>query len=282
MHLLRFAKPGEELESFVRVYAQREVEPGGLTIRESVPARLEQTLEFQLRERFDVYHGDGRHEIAPPITIVGAYTEGGCTIELKGNVTSFGIFFQPTGLSRLFGVPVNELSARSFEAPDVIGKVICELHARLAELNRFEDRARAAEHFLLPYANRSRAYDPMTIAADHIFRARGVVRIENLTRGYGLGRRQFERRFSASIGLTPKLFARVARFQTALDTKVAFPNRRWLDIAHGLGYHDQMHLIHDFHDLAGAPPEATMASLGDARPPAFANQSQKDRKSHFY
>ena len=171
---------------------------------------------------------------------------------------------------------------RSFEAPDVIGKVICELHARLAELNRFEDRARAAEHFLLPYANRSRAYDPMTIAADHIFRARGVVRIENLTRGYGLGRRQFERRFSASIGLTPKLFARVARFQTALDTKVAFPNRRWLDIAHGLGYHDQMHLIHDFHDLAGAPPEATMASLGDARPPAFVNQSQKDRKSHFY
>lgn len=68
----------------------------------------------------------------------------------------------------------------------------------------------------------------------------------------------------------PEHFARVTRFQTALDSKLTAPQRTWLSIAHDLGYHDQMHMIRDFHALGGASPTGIPGELGDMRPPALA------------
>jgi AraC-like DNA-binding protein len=85
----------------------------------------------------------------------------------------------------------------------------------------------------------------------------------------GLGMRQFERRFLQGFGISPKRFARVARFQTALDNKIAYPECPWIKIAHRLNYHDQMHMVRDFHELAGDSPSQIFTDIGDARPVAF-------------
>jgi hypothetical protein len=55
-----------------------------------------------------------------------------------------------------------------------------------------------------------------------------------------VGDRQFERRFRYEIGIPPKLYARIVRFEAALRRKAAAPATQWTDIAHILGYHDQM------------------------------------------
>ena len=75
------------------------------------------------------------------------------------------------------------------------------------------------------------------------------------------------------MGITPKRFARVARFQNALDARVRMPGRSWLDIAVNAGYHDQMHLIHDFEALSGFTPTLMLTKLGDSRPSALAASS---------
>ena len=85
--------------------------------------------------------------------------------------------------------------------------------------------------------------------------------------------RQFERDFKREMGLSPKAFSRIARFQAALDAKVAQPARTWLDIAHTFGYHDQMHMIHDFETLGRDNPTSLLQALGDARPPAYQPQA---------
>jgi transcriptional regulator GlxA family with amidase domain len=94
------------------------------------------------------------------------------------------------------------------------------------------------------------------------------MRVSELARQTGLGTRQFERKFLQSIGVTPKRFARVARFQSALDAKLMSPGRSWLDIAHALRYHDQMHMVHDFQSLGGNTPVQLFSEIGDARPTA--------------
>jgi transcriptional regulator GlxA family with amidase domain len=81
--------------------------------------------------------------------------------------------------------------------------------------------------------------------------------------------RQLERRFAREIGVPPKSYARIARFQTALDAKLANPRRTWLDIAHQLQYHDQMHMVHDFSALANGSPNRVLATVGDMRPDAL-------------
>src|SRR5450755_2457560 len=89
----------------------------------------------------------------------------------------------------------------------------------------------------------------------------GCVRVSDLAHNAGFGIRQFERRFRYEIGIPPKLYARIVRFEAALRRKAAAPETRWTDIAHALGYHDQMHMVHDFNRLSGDSPTAIGSQL---------------------
>ena len=73
--------------------------------------------------------------------------------------------------------------------------------------------------------------------------------------------RQFERRFIQQVGMRPKLFARIARFEAALEGKARFVTRSWTDVAHDFGYYDQMHMIHDFAEFTGGTPTETLTQL---------------------
>lgn len=72
------------------------------------------------------------------------------------------------------------------------------------------------------------------------------------------------RRFSAGVGLAPKRFARVRRFQRLLSAAATRPGGEWARLAADCGYHDQAHMIHDFRALAGqSPTEYTPRSAGE-------------------
>jgi AraC-like DNA-binding protein len=66
--------------------------------------------------------------------------------------------------------------------------------------------------------------------------------------------RRLGRAFAARIGLPPKRFARVRRFQRLLAAVAAAPDLDWARLAAECGYHDQPHLIHEFRALAGITP----------------------------
>jgi AraC-like DNA-binding protein len=270
MHSLQLQRPCSALRALVRVYAQRELGPRDSDIVELIPARLEQTLEFQFGHFFEVRHGDGQSLTAPEIVVIGAHPRSGTTIALKRGVVSFAVFFQPVGFSRLFKIPMTHLSVSSHDARGVLGKWISALHGRLAEISTFAGRVRLIEDVLLKQAEKGLFDTPMTRVATDMFASKGALRIADVAFRHGIGRRHFEREFLRQVGFTPKLYARVARFQTALDQKIMHPHRRWVDIANDLGYHDQMHMIHDFHDLAGDTPGMLLSMLGDARPTALA------------
>jgi hypothetical protein len=63
--------------------------------------------------------------------------------------------------------------------------------------------------------------------------------------GVDLSPRQFERRFLAQVGIPPKLYARIIRFNAALDNKLRLPSTPWSRVANEHDYYDQMHLVHD-------------------------------------
>ncbi len=61
--------------------------------------------------------------------------------------------------------------------------------------------------------------------------------------------------------MRPKLFARIARFEAALETKARFATRSWTDVAYDFGYFDQMHMVHDFQEFTDVTPTQTLAHL---------------------
>ena len=96
-----------------------------------------------------------------------------------------------------------------------------------------------------------------------IDRASGDCRVDALAGITQTGRRHLERLFREQVGLTPKAYARVRRFQAVAARGTADPSARLADLSHGAGYFDQSHMIRDFLAFAGQTPEAFRIHLGD-------------------
>ena len=270
MHLLQSSVPSGELREFVRAYAQRTTGAFDPEVVQSVPASLEQILEFEFGTPPTVEYWDGTSEPAYRLSLVGAHSYPRASLRLSGGVESFAIFLQPVALCQLFGLPEQHLADRAYHAGDVLGQRAEILWSALAEAPTFMERVRLAELFLL---RMPRIAEPTTIAqvAMETFRGRGRIHVAEMAGRVSLSVRQFERQFEREMGLPPKRFARIARFQGALDAKIVAPSRTWLDVAHSLGYYDQMHLVRDFRNLSGFSPSRLMTQLGDTRPPSLAD-----------
>jgi transcriptional regulator GlxA family with amidase domain len=102
----------------------------------------------------------------------------------------------------------------------------------------------------------------VSVAVEEMLRAGGLVEIGDVAAGVGLSPRQFERRFRAEVGLPPKLFCRIQRFQRIFQALESGP-AKWADVAVDCGYYDQAHLIRDFRAFAGETPVELMAEDTD-------------------
>jgi AraC-like DNA-binding protein len=129
------------------------------------------------------------------------------------------------------------------------------LEEQLAETASDEDAAGLVASFLLSLAEASRsAIHPAVAAATRrILERHGSERIEQIADDENISRRQLERLFHLQIGLPPKRFAALARF----DWVLRHLDRRssWTDLALDAGYADQAHLIRSFAELAGVTPD---------------------------
>ncbi|MDH5824988.1 helix-turn-helix domain-containing protein [Luteimonas sp. RD2P54] len=77
----------------------------------------------------------------------------------------------------------------------------------------------------------------------------------------GVSERHLRRIFRETVGVSPKAFARLARFHRALSAARRDGTTHWAAIAAAAGYFDQAHLIAEFHAIAGATPRALLAEL---------------------
>ena len=108
----------------------------------------------------------------------------------------------------------------------------------------------------------------MDAAARDIISRQGRIRVSLLVSQTGIGLRQFERQFVHDLGMGPKMYARIVRFEAAMRKKASSPNLNWTQIAHQLDYHDQMHMVHDFQSLSGESPTSLATYLDLLSSPA--------------
>jgi len=259
MHGIRLIRPAPQLRGCVRFYAQREVQIPGAAVVFPVPARAAPLLEFVFGDRMDVsYRPQSQVQTCPRAVVVGLQTHCRVKLRLQGTIECFVILFQPTGLHRLFSIPMHELADRDYEAHSVLGAFVAQLEQHLGECRSFGERVRLTNQFLLRRCLGLPGSDGISVAANHILLGGGDVRIAELADNAGLSVRQFERGFILKVGVRPKLYARIARFEAALDRKARSSTKSWTEVAHEFGYYDQMHMVHDFEDLTGETPTSML------------------------
>jgi hypothetical protein len=176
----QWSPPSEALRRYIRVVAQRNIDLRGTSIVSAVPARLEQMINFEFAEKFELHFEDGEIHLTPGIAVVGPQTRRRCDVVLKGKLDSFGIFFQPSGFSRLFGHPIRTMVDQYHEARPLVGQPLRELRDQLGDTRSLRKRIAIAEAFFLKSLSTVHAEDPTLDAADYVLARHGSVRIKDL------------------------------------------------------------------------------------------------------
>ncbi|MFT3771084.1 MAG: helix-turn-helix transcriptional regulator [Minicystis sp.] len=171
------------------------------------------------------------------------------------------VVFRPGGAYPFFGVPVDQLTDRYVTLGDLWGRSGELLQERL--IAAADDGGDVAEIMRRALVDRLRTtpFEPSSAVAARAavgLLARGERSVAEVAGALGLSERHLRRAFQATVGLTPKTFARIARFQRALALGRAAPGR-WNEVALATGYFDQAHLIAEFQRLALVSPSALAA-----------------------
>lgn len=168
-----------------------------------------------------------------------------------------GVHFRPGAAGALLGLPARELADAQLPLDALWSPGSArDLWARLREAPTATDRFRILQASLLERANDARPPPAWLAPALSALHTLPAPPIGQLARRLGVSRRRFVEGFAAAVGLTPKTYGRVVRFQRALVRLRAegpVDLARW---ALELGYFDQAHLNRDFRAFSGQTPTA--------------------------
>jgi AraC-like DNA-binding protein len=172
-----------------------------------------------------------------------------------------------TSVRRLLGVPMTELAGRVVPLRELLGRDDRSLMDELDALRAWEARLDRVERWLdARLAAGARLDRRVAWAVRHIERVGGDVDVSALARTLTLSRKHLVALFHAHVGVPPKLYARLCRFERLVGRVRGGPPRSWAQHAAELGYCDQAHLARDVRALAAMTPTELAARLGAAWP----------------
>jgi AraC-like DNA-binding protein len=171
-----------------------------------------------------------------------------------------GVHLDPLGAYRLTGIPAHELSRSVFELSSIFGREFDDLGARLAALPNAGARLDAFEQHLALRIEEGPSPRREVAHALHRIRAtRGAVEIRALAREAGFSPKHLLALFRREVGLGPKVYARIVRFDHVAQALRADPQANMGRLAHEAGYSDQSHFVREFSAFSGAPPSEIAA-----------------------
>jgi AraC-like DNA-binding protein len=191
-------------------------------------------------------------------TIISGQTNGFYDLKVIGDLALFSIIFQPHGLSMFFDIPSNELLNQNVPLRYILKDVVNELEEKLYHAKSFSERIMIAEQFLLPQFLKGKKkynFNRIENSIHQINRSKGKINIEDLATKACYSRKQYERIFSNFIGISPKKFLRIVRFQNAINEKAKNESINLTELTYLCDYYDQSHMNNDFIKLSGKTPK---------------------------
>ena len=180
------------------------------------------------------------------------------------------VVFKPGGFYRFFDICDGEMRNDCFKMDEVIGGTMRQIESQMDDSLSMEERVRIIDQFLLKrfYGKRGiMSNDDTANAVKSIIAKRGNVKVHEISKEFGISGRTLERQFKERIGLSPKEFSNIVRFEHVLKNissmdSSARPKLDWHDLVESYGYYDQSHLIDEFKAATTFTPEAYLEQKG--------------------
>ena len=175
--------------------------------------------------------------------------------------SAMGVVFRPGGARAFFVEPAAAFCNESVPLDEVWGSTAGDLRDRLRAASTVTEKFRVLEETLLQQIDQRRQlHGAVRYALREIARDSPVRSVLDVARDAGMSRRRFAQLFREQVGLTPKLYCRLARFQSVLRRIGVGARVDWADLALAGGFCDQPHLVHEFRQFSGLSPGTYLAS----------------------
>lgn len=175
------------------------------------------------------------------------------TLQSTDDTEMIVVVFKPHAAT-LFDIPVSAFYNSEIDGYGLGDSSLNDLARRVFDSDRAEDGIAIIEHWLISRLNENRIYDFNRIKASlNMLFSDCKATVRDMADGACLGKRQFERVFFNAVGMNPKEYSRITRFQKSLWF-MQNGNRDYMDIAFGSGYSDQSHFIRECREYSGLTP----------------------------
>lgn len=204
----------------------------------------------------------------PECVYSGLLTSNKGSIVFKGHVKLLTIHFKAVGFFRLFGISPVEITDRLGDSYDLLSLPVTKLHEQFQEAKTNTELFHLVDTFLLHHLYRRQSgRNDLSLIKVTNFMANQPDRytVEQLANAANMTLKTFERKFVEQVGINPKLYERLRRFNRALDLKATRPGISWTEICFIAGYYDQNHFIKEFRQFAGMAP---VSFFKNSAPPA--------------
>lgn len=235
---------------------ERRLPDGSMAIIINLHHDLIRIYDRQHPDQFQVHRGcliSGAHSV---------YT----LLDSASQTAVLGVEFKPGGALPFLGMSSAELHNQILSLELLWGREAAHLREHLLATTTPAHRFAILEQALLARLAPSKTSHPAIRYALKAFQSPlSSPSIAQVAEHIGLSQTRFIQVFSEAVGLTPKLYCRIQRFQHALQVWESGTPIRWAELALACGYFDQAHFNHDFQAFAGLTPEAYRALRGEYR-----------------
>ena len=264
--------PHPLLQPYVRCFAVRKFDTGDCEFPKPMIADPEMTITFLLHSKLFKFTAFDKDII--PYTVnkngiaeccfaaIQTSTKG--FVVFKGLTTLLTIHFKPAGFFHILNISPKELVDKMDDTKNILSNQIVLLHEQMHELNNILDCVILLENFLIKkLISQKPRYKHTGIpgASNFLINKKGMCCIKQLASDYNMTLQTLEVQFTEQVGIDPKYFSRILRFNTAVNTKMYNPNKSWTDVAYSCGYYDQAHLIKDFTEFTLLSPRNFMITI---------------------
>jgi AraC-like DNA-binding protein len=248
--------PAAPLSSFVRLLWYAQAPAAEHRYERILPTGCTQViLNLERDYLHDCPEGSPDQPVAPALVVGGRSTYE--IVAARDMAALIGISFWPGGFAGFAGDAADRFSNLSIPLEAAWGAASLTLRSRLRETDDIRTRFRIIEAFLLerlaacarPHAGARQQL--VSFALSSFGAAPGLTTVREVARSTGLSERRFSQIFREEVGLSPKVWCRIQRFQRAVQMLHSNCDVPWSELALDCGFYDQSHFANEFRAFSG-------------------------------
>jgi AraC-like DNA-binding protein len=212
-------------------------------------------LIFHYGDLYKHYTENKTSFLLPRCFLIGQLTRP-YEVEPTGETGTFFVCFHPNGFLPFTTMPIKDMENTAVPLDKLFGKEGQDIEQKILNAHSTSERISLIEQFLVNRLTDKETIDHFVKATvETILTAKGQLSVDALSRQNNISRRQLVRKFSSTIGLSPKQLSKTIRIQATLKTLLTEEVTSLTDLAYENEYFDQAHFIKDFKEFTGLTPK---------------------------